>query len=98
MAPNHNVEAAMYDQVDFLDASGNLNHEAVRAHFLRVGKLSGLVKGEVVYIDFYGRWEKVKLVRRIPGDCWIARLLFHHPFCTKTTVTVGNFGGKCGEW
>lgn len=84
----------MDNRSEFLDASGNLNHEAVRAHFLRTGKLDGLSKGDVVYVDWYGRWELVRLIRKIPGDCWMAQLLFYHPFCTKTTVSVANFGGK----
>jgi hypothetical protein len=85
----------MYNQSEFLDAFGNLNHEAVRAHFLRVGKLDGLVKGDEVYIDFFGNWERVKLMRRLPGDVWLAKCLFNAGFISKTTVSVVNFGGKC---
>jgi hypothetical protein len=87
----------MYNQSEFLDASGNLDREAVRAHFLRTGKLDGLVKGKVVYIDFFGRWEKVKLIRRLPGDVWLAKCLFDAGFFNKTTVSVVNFGGVCAE-
>jgi hypothetical protein len=85
----------MHNQSEFLDASGNLNHEAVRAHFLRTGKLDGLVKGDTVYIDFFGRWERVRLIRMLPGGVWLAKCLFDAGFFTKTTVSVVNFGGKC---
>jgi hypothetical protein len=71
--------------------------EAVRARFLRLGKLPEMTKGTVVYIDFFGSWEKVRLTRKIPGGCWIAKLMFRHPFCTKTTVSVTNFGGVEAE-
>lgn len=84
----------MYNESDFLDASGRLNHEAVRAYFLRVGKLDGLVKGEDVWIDYMGQWVKARLIRRIPGDCWIAKLHLRMMGMEKTTVTVTNFGGK----
>jgi hypothetical protein len=87
----------MYNQSEFLDARGNLDKEAVRAHFLRTGKLEGLAKGDVVYIEFFGRWEKVRLIRRIPGDCWIGQALFDAGFFSKMTVSVTNFGGKCAE-
>ena len=85
----------MYNQSEFLDASGNLNREAVRAHSLRVGKLEGLKKGDEVYIEFFGRWERVRLIRRLPGDVWLAKCLFDAGFFEKTTVSVANFGGRC---
>jgi hypothetical protein len=85
----------MYNQNEFLDASGNLSHEAVRAHFLRTGKLDGLVKGEEVYIDFECRWMRVRLIRRCPGDIWIAKPVIPLPMGNKVTVSVVNFGGKC---
>ena len=87
----------MYSQSEFLDASGNLEHEAVRAYFLSRGKLEGLFKGDTVYIDFYGRWEKVRLIRRTAGDVWLAKCLFYHPFCHKVMVSVTNFGGKAAS-
>lgn len=79
---------------EFLDASGNLNHEAVRAHFSRVGKLDGLVKGDDVWVDHLGQWVKARLIRRIPGDCWIAKLHIRMMGMEKTSIMVSNFGGK----
>lgn len=83
----------MYNQSEFLDASGNLNHEAVRTHFKRLGKLDGLKKGDVVYVDEYGRWEAARLVRRIPGDCWLAKRTGGPMESATAVVTSGNFGG-----
>lgn len=83
----------MYNESDYLDASGNLNHEAVRAHFLRAGKLEGLIKGMSVYVDTGDRWELVRLVRRCPGDVWIAKYLQRPNPEPKTIVMVSNFGG-----
>ena len=83
----------MYSQSEFLDASGNLNHEAVRAHFRRVGKLDRLKKGQVVWVDEGGMWVKASLIRRIPGECWIAKLNNPGLFTNKVTVMVSNFGG-----
>jgi len=87
----------MYNQSEFLNASGLLNHEAVRAHFLRTGKLDGLKKGDVVYVEFFGRWQRVRLIRRLPGDVWYGKCLFDAGFFDKTTVSVTNFGGKVAE-
>jgi hypothetical protein len=85
----------MYDESEFLDASGNLKHEAVRAHFLRVGKLSGLVKGDEIWIGDLGQWVKARCIREISGGCWIVKLHVQMMGMTKTTLTVSNFGGKC---
>ena len=87
----------MYNQSEFLDASGNLNHEAVRAHFLRTGKLDGLKKGDVVYVDFDGGWRICVLRRRLPGDVWLAELGRRHPLVNKVVVTVETFGGVAAE-
>jgi hypothetical protein len=84
----------MYNQHEFLDASGNLDHEAVRAHFLRAGKLDGLFKGDTVYIDAGQRWELVRLVRRLPGDVWTAKYLERSNSEPKTIVMCSNFGGR----
>jgi hypothetical protein len=84
----------MYNQSEFLDASGLLNHEAVRAHFLRVGKLEGLKRGDTVYIDGGPRWELARLVRRLPGDVWIAKYLERPSSEPKTIVMCSNYGGR----
>jgi hypothetical protein len=83
----------MYNQKEFLDASGNLDYEAVRAHFLRTGKLDRLEKGQTVWIDHNGMWVTGRLIRRIPGDCWIAKLDCPGLWYSKITVMVKNFGG-----
>jgi len=83
----------MYNQSEFMDASGNLNHEAVRAHFLRTGKLEGLDIGNYVYIDTGKRWELVRLIRRIPGDVWLAKYVLRASSAPKIIVSVANFGG-----
>jgi hypothetical protein len=87
----------MYNQSEFLDASGNLDREAVQAHFSRVGKLDGLQKGDVVYVSFYEQWAEATLVRRIPGDCWIARLKVPYRGMHKIGVMSHNFGGKVAQ-
>lgn len=87
----------MYNQSEFLDASGNLNHEKVRAHFLRTGQLDGLRKGMSVYVDTGSRWERVRLVRRLPGDVWIAKYMERGLGAPKTIVMVSNFGGVAAE-
>ena len=79
----------------FLDASGNLNREAVRAHFLRVGKLDGIKKGDEVWISDMGFWTKAKCVRAVAGGCWIVKLNVSMIGLSKTVLTVENFGGKC---
>jgi len=84
----------MHDQTEFLDARGQLNHEAIRAHFLRVGKLDGLRKGDLVYVDHFGRWIIVRLIRRVPGDCWIADAWKKQDGYGKVVVMTSNFGGK----
>jgi len=83
----------MYNQSEFLDAFGNLNHEAVRAHFLRTGKLDGLRKGMCVYIDGGARWERARLIRRLPGDVWTAAPMERGLGAPKTIVMASNFGG-----
>lgn len=85
-----------YDS-QFLNERGQLDHEAVRAHFLRVGQLSGLVRNDLVYVDHFGRWIVVRLTRRIPGDCWIAETHKKVDGVGKVVVMVGNFGGKFFE-
>jgi hypothetical protein len=87
----------MYNQSEFFDALGNLDHEAVRAHFLRVGKLGGLEKGDLVWIAHYGQWVKARCIRRIAGDCWIVKLNIQFMGMSKTTLMCSNFGGKCAE-
>ena len=87
----------MYDQSDFLDALGNLNHEAVRAHFLRTGKLDGLKKGMCVYVNDGPRWERVRLIRRLPGDVWTAQYMERGLGAPKTIVMVSTFGGVSAE-
>ena len=87
----------MYNQSEFLDASGNLNREAVRAHFLRTKKLEGLQKGDRVWINDMGQWVKARCIRRIPGDCWIVKLDIPMAGMTKTTLTSADYGGKCAE-
>ena len=87
----------MYNQSEFLDASGNLNREAVRAHFLRTGKLDGLKKGDRVWIDDMGRWTTARCIRRIPGDCWLVKLDVQMMGMSKTVLMSSNFGGKCPE-
>lgn len=84
----------LHDDSLFLNESGQLDHDAVRAHFLRVGKLTGLAKNDLVYIDHFGRWIVVRLIRRIPGDCWIAEVYRKVDGHSKVVVMVGNFGGK----
>lgn len=85
----------MYNQSEFLDASGNLKHEAVRAHFLRTGKLDGLKKGDRVWVEDFGFYQRATLTRRLPGDCWLAKLDIEFMGVKTVTVSVGNFGGKC---
>jgi hypothetical protein len=87
----------MYNQSEFLDASGNLNHEAVRAHFLRTGKLEGLKKDMCVYVSDGPRWERVRLRRRLPGDVWLAQYLERGLGARKTVVAIANFGGVSAE-
>lgn len=87
----------MYNQSEFLDASGNLNHEAVRAHFLRTGKLDCLKKGMSVYVDCGPKWERVRLIRRLPGDVWTAQYMERGLGAPKTIVMVSNFGGVAAE-
>lgn len=87
----------MYDQNNYVDALGNLNHEAIRAHFLSTGKLEGLKRGDAVYLDDGPRWVRVRLIRRIPGDCWIAQHMEGGLGAPKTIVMVCNFGGKVAE-
>ena len=84
----------MHNRSEFLDTSGNLNREAVRAYFLRVGKLDGLKKKDLVYVSEDGYWHIAVLRRRIPGDCWIADLTGRVLGCRMITVTCSNFGGK----
>lgn len=84
----------MYSNSEFLDASGNLNHEAVRAHFCQLGKLAGLRKGDVVYVDFDCGWELCTLRRQLPGDVWLAELHRRHPLVNKVVVCVNSFGGR----
>ena len=85
----------MYNSSQFLDAFGNLNREAVRAHFLRVGRLDGLSRGDDVWIDDGKQWVMGRLVRRLPGDVWAVRVRGYSQFSGKTICTVANFGGKC---
>ena len=87
----------MHNELAFFDASGNLNHEAVRAHFLRTGKLEGLSKGMCVYVSEGPRWERVRLRRRLPGDVWLAQYMERGLGAGKTIVAVANFGGVCAE-
>lgn len=82
---------------EFFDASGNLDREAVRAHFLRVGKLEGLKKGMCVYVDCGGRWERARLIRRLSGDVWTAQYMERGLGAPKTVVMVSNFGGVSAE-
>jgi hypothetical protein len=84
----------MCNQSEFLKASGQLDHEAVRAHFLRIGKLEGLAKDDLVYVDHFGRWIVVRLIRRVPGDCWIAEAWKKCDGFGKVVVMASNFGGK----
>lgn len=87
----------MYDNSPFLDASGNLNHEAVRAHFLRTGKLEGLQRGDVVYVEIDGRWRMAELLRRLPGDVWTCDTAGPPGTRFKTIVMCSNFGGKVAK-
>jgi hypothetical protein len=84
----------MYNESEFLDASGNLDREAVQAHFLRVGKLDGLSNGDEVWIDDMGSWVRARCIRKIAGGCWIVKLHIQMMGMSKTTLTVNNFGGR----
>lgn len=87
----------MYNQSQFLDESGNLDREKVQAHFLRVGKLDRLEKNQKVWVDDGSRWVKARLIRRIPGECWIAQLEINNMYFNKITVQSSNFGGVIAE-
>jgi hypothetical protein len=87
----------MYNQSEFLDASGSLDHEAIQAHFLRIGKLEGLRKGLVVYYDSGPYWVTCRLIRRLPGDVWLAKLDVPIGLVHKVCISVNTFGGVCAE-
>lgn len=87
----------MANNDDFTTPFESVNHDEVRAEFLRVGKLSGLEKGMKVYYDFGDSWVKCTLIRRLPGDVWLAKLERPRDFVHKVCVSVNTFGGVCAE-
>ena len=78
---------------DFTTPFESVDHDRTRAEFSRVGKLSGLVKGQRVYYDFGDEWVTCTLIRRLPGDVWLARLDRPRDLVHKVCVSVNTFGG-----
>jgi hypothetical protein len=78
---------------DFV-ASNDSERDEIRAHFLRLGKLPDMANGEVVWVDFVNGWCQARIVRKIPGGCYIAKLSKPFMGVNKVTVMVKVFGGK----
>jgi len=78
---------------DFV-ASNDSERDEIRAHFSRLGKLPDMANGTVVWVDFVSGWRKAKIIRRMPGGCYIAKLPSTFMGVDKVTVMVKVFGGK----
>jgi hypothetical protein len=87
----------MTNNDDFTTPFESVDHDAARAEFLRVGKLSGLKKGMKVYYDFGDSWVKCTLIRELAGAVWLARLDHPRDFVYKVCVSVNTFGGVAAE-
>lgn len=78
-------------------ASDNSSKEGIRARFLRAGTLPNLTKGDLVWVKWFPGWTEARLIRKVPGNVWIARTNASYQGYNKCTVMVSNFGGKVAE-
>jgi hypothetical protein len=67
--------------------------EEVRAHFLRIGKLPDIKNGTEVWVQDFAGWTKARIVRRLPGNCYLAKLNVQFMGVSKVVVMTKTFGG-----
>lgn len=82
----------MNSDCDFV-ASDNSSKHGIRARFLRVGSLPELTKGDRVWIKWFPGWAEATVVRRLPGNVWLARTDAVHEGSRTAIVAIDTFGG-----